>query len=112
MKRTAYCGDFRENHVGSMAWAAGWVERRRDMGGVIFLDLRDRAGILQVVFSVSDSWLFFRWQSVPGFHLPRLSVTTLPAYSSNQRLSAFIIFALCEKSRGKNHSCCCLFLRR
>ncbi|MCI8554400.1 MAG: aspartate--tRNA ligase [Clostridiales bacterium] len=53
MKRTAYCGDFRENHVGSMAWAAGWVERRRDMGGVIFLDLRDRAGILQVVCSAN-----------------------------------------------------------
>ncbi|MCI9415088.1 MAG: aspartate--tRNA ligase [Clostridiales bacterium] len=53
MKRTAYCGGFRENHVGREVCAAGWVQRRRDMGGVIFIDLRDREGILQVVCSLN-----------------------------------------------------------
>ena len=50
MMRTRYCGLFREEDVGREACAAGWVENRRDMGGVIFVDLKDREGILQVVF--------------------------------------------------------------
>lgn len=50
MKRTKYCGDFRESDVGISATACGWVVTKRDMGGVIFVDLRDREGVLQVVF--------------------------------------------------------------
>ena len=50
MMRTRYCGLFREEDVGREACAAGWVENRRDMGGVIFVDLKDREGTLQVVF--------------------------------------------------------------
>ena len=49
MKRTKYCGAFEEADVGMEATAMGWVQSRRDMGGVIFLDLRDREGTLQVV---------------------------------------------------------------
>ncbi len=49
MKRTQYCGEFTEDYVGRQATAAGWVATKRDMGGVIFLDLRDREGVLQVV---------------------------------------------------------------
>ncbi len=49
MKRTAYCGAFRESDVSKTVTAMGWVQTRRDMGGVIFLDLRDREGVLQVV---------------------------------------------------------------
>ncbi len=47
--RTAYCGSFRTDNVGRAADACGWVTARRDMGGVIFLSLRDREGALQVV---------------------------------------------------------------
>ena len=50
MMRTRYCGLFQEEDVGREACAAGWVENRRDMGGVIFVDLKDREGTLQVVF--------------------------------------------------------------
>ena len=48
--RTCYCGDVNAGHVGEVVELVGWAHRRRDHGGVIFLDVRDRAGIVQVVY--------------------------------------------------------------
>src|SRR3954447_25692221 len=48
--RTIWNGDVRKGHVGEEIRVAGWVHRRRDHGGLIFIDLRDRSGLLQLVF--------------------------------------------------------------
>jgi aspartyl-tRNA synthetase len=48
--RSLYCGEVNESHVGQEITLCGWVNRRRDLGAVIFIDLRDREGLVQVVF--------------------------------------------------------------
>lgn len=48
--RTLYCGEVNESHIGQEITLCGWVNRRRDLGAVIFLDLRDREGLVQVVY--------------------------------------------------------------
>ena len=54
MKRTKYCGALRETDMNQVETVCGWVLTKRDMGGVIFIDLRDREGVLQVVFDARN----------------------------------------------------------
>jgi aspartyl-tRNA synthetase len=55
LKRTDYCGDLRKKDVGREVTLLGWIQRRRDLGGLIFVELRDRQGIVQVVFNPKEN---------------------------------------------------------
>ena len=62
--RTLYCGQLNESHIDQEIELAGWVHRRRDHGGVIFIDLRDREGVAQVVFDPDLPDVFATAESV------------------------------------------------
>ena len=51
LQRTHYCGEIRDSDIGTNAVLMGWVHRKRDLGGLLFLHLRDRSGISQIVFN-------------------------------------------------------------
>lgn len=62
--RTHYCGDINLEHLDQQITVCGWVNKRRDHGGVIFVDLRDKNGLLQVVFDPDDPAMFAIAESV------------------------------------------------
>jgi len=55
VSRTHYCGSLTEQNINETVTVSGWVHKRRDLGGMIFIDLRDRHGIVQIVFNAEES---------------------------------------------------------
>jgi len=64
MLRTDYCGQINESYIGKEITLCGWAHRRRDHGGVIFIDLRDREGLVQIVFNPETPEIFAKAEDV------------------------------------------------
>jgi len=88
--RTHYSGEVNERLVGSTVSVAGWVHRRRDHGGVIFVDLRDRDGLVQVVFDPDAPEVFAEAERVRGEWVIRVTglVRPRPAGTANANLAS------------------------
>lgn len=88
--RTHYCGEVNESLVGKDVTVAGWVHRRRDHGGVIFVDLRDRDGLLQVVFDPDAAAVFAEAERVRGEWVLKVTGTVRPrpAGTANANLAS------------------------
>jgi len=78
MMRSHYCGDINEKHLGEEVEICGWVHRRRDHGGVIFIDLRDREGVVQVVFDPDRAEPFAIAENVRSEYVLRLKGRVRP----------------------------------
>lgn len=76
MQRTEYCGNIRKEHIGKTIVLAGWVHSRRDHGGVIFIDLRDREGIVQIVFQPERKEIFAQAEKIRSEFVLQVSGVT------------------------------------
>ncbi len=97
MRRTLYCGHLREQHAGEKVVLEGWVNRRRDLGGLIFIDLRDREGIVQVIVN-PDSPCFAEADRVRSEWVVRVEgvVRSRPAEQVNPKLSTGAVEVVAE----------------
>ena len=73
MMRTHYCGQLNESLDGQEITLCGWVHRRRDHGGVIFLDIRDREGLAQVVFDPDRAETFAKADRVRSEYVVKIT---------------------------------------
>ncbi|MAL98428.1 aspartate--tRNA ligase [Hydrocarboniclastica marina] len=87
--RSHYCGAINESHIDQDVTLCGWVHRRRDHGGVIFLDLRDRDGIAQVVFDPDTAESFARADKVRSEYVVKVRgrVRARPAGTENSNMA-------------------------
>ncbi|HEV8262346.1 MAG TPA: OB-fold nucleic acid binding domain-containing protein, partial [Burkholderiales bacterium] len=86
--RTEYCGLVSIRHLGQTVTLYGWVHRRRDHGGVIFIDLRDREGLLQVVCDPDDAGTFGAAERIRNEYVVKVTglVRRRPAGTVNPNL--------------------------
>jgi aspartyl-tRNA synthetase len=88
--RSHYCGQVNESLIGKEVSVAGWVHRRRDHGGVIFVDLRDREGLLQIVFDPDAPQVFADAERLRSEFCVRIQglVRARPAGTANPHLAS------------------------
>ena len=87
LKRNIMCGELREEHIGSTYTVMGWVQRKRNLGGLIFVDLRDRTGLLQVVFGEEiDNNAFIKADEVKSEYCIAVTGTLVKRESINENM--------------------------
>jgi aspartyl-tRNA synthetase len=104
--RTHYCGIVDENLTGQEVTVAGWVHRRRDHGGVIFVDMRDREGLLQVVFDPDAAVIFKEAERLRSEFVIRVKglVRARPGATANANLRSGKIELLARELEVLNRS--------
>jgi len=108
MKRTHHCNEIREEHVGQAVTLNGWVHSNRDLGGVLFIDVRDREGRTQAVFDPSDlpADLF---ETASRLHSESvISVTgkirVRPEGTKNEKIDTGLVEVVAEQLEVLNHA--------
>jgi aspartyl-tRNA synthetase len=104
--RTHYCGRVDETSVGKSVTVAGWAQRRRDHGGVIFVDLRDREGLLQIVFDPDKPEVFALAERVRNEFVLKVTgvVRARPQGTANANLKSGQVEVLCQGLEILNRS--------
>jgi aspartyl-tRNA synthetase len=104
--RTHYCGQVNESLTGKVVTVAGWAHRRRDHGGVIFVDLRDREGLLQVVFDPDRAAMFAMAERVRNEFVLKITglVRARPPGTANTHLKSGQVELLCHELEILNRS--------
>jgi aspartyl-tRNA synthetase len=104
--RSHYCGQLNLDHVAQNVTLCGWVNRRRDHGGVIFIDLRDRHGLAQVVFAPDNATAFAAAEGVRSEYVLRVtgSVRKRPAGTENPHLPSGMIEIAVDRIEVLNKS--------
>lgn len=104
--RTHYCGLVTEAQLGQTVQLCGWVNRRRDHGGVIFIDLRDREGYVQVVCDPDRAEMFKTAEDVRNEYCVQVTgvVRARPAGTTNDKLKSGQIEVLCHELKVLNAS--------
>ncbi|HKN09303.1 MAG TPA: aspartate--tRNA ligase [Pseudomonadota bacterium] len=104
--RTHYCGQVGESSIGKVVTVAGWAHRRRDHGGVIFVDLRDREGLLQIVFDPDTAEVFAMAERVRNEFVLKVTgvVRMRPSGTANPHLKSGQVELLCRSLEILNRS--------
>ena len=104
--RTHYCGRVDETSIGKAVTVAGWAQRRRDHGGVIFVDLRDREGLLQIVFDPDKADVFAAAERVRNEFVLKVTglVRARPPGTANANLKSGQVEVLCQELEILNRS--------
>jgi aspartyl-tRNA synthetase len=106
LMRSHYCGQVNDSLIGREVEVAGWVHRRRDHGGVIFVDLRDREGLLQLVFDPDAKEIFAAAERLRGEFVVRVRglVRARPGGTANSNLASGAVELLARELEVLNRS--------
>jgi aspartyl-tRNA synthetase len=104
--RTHYCGELKQQQIDQQITVCGWVNRRRDHGGVIFVDLRDKKGLLQVVFDPDDAAMFAQAETLRNEFVLRVDgkLRIRPEGTSNPEMATGEVELLAHKLEILNAS--------